>query len=177
MANALTAQTTTDKPITSYDELLSLFHDAIKPAERFRVGAEMEKFGVFANGDPVPYEGEHGVLALMEELARDKGWKIERESDDGPIIALLKDGASITLEPGSQFELSGAPLEHAHQICAEFRGHLAELDPFSQRFGIKWLGLGFHPFATREQYTMVPKQRYAIMREYLPTRGSMALVP
>jgi len=175
MANAVTAENPTDKPITSYDELLSLFHDAIKPPSRFRVGAEMEKFGVFSDGKPVTYEGESGVLALMNELAATKGWSPERESADGPLIALLREGASITLEPGSQFELSGAPLEHAHQICAEFRGHLAELAPFSERYGVRWLGLGFHPFATREEYTMVPKQRYAIMREYLPTRGSMAL--
>ena len=175
MAQPVTAEQTNDKPITSYDDLLSLFHEAVKPVERFRVGAEMEKFGVTANGDPVPYEGEHGVLALMKELARDKGWQAEAETEGGPILALLRDGASITLEPGAQFELSGAPLEHSHQICAEFRGHLAELAPFSERHGIKWLGLGFHPFATREQYTMVPKQRYPVRREYLPTRGSMAL--
>ncbi|MBX3188252.1 MAG: glutamate--cysteine ligase [Labilithrix sp.] len=161
--------------MTSYDELLALFHEAVKPADQFRVGAEMEKFGVYAGGDPVPYEGEHGVLALMKELAAERGWAIEREIEDGPIVALLRDGASITLEPGSQFELSGAPLLQCHQICAEFRGHLAELAPFSERAGIKWLGVGFHPFSRRDQYEMVPKQRYPIMREYLPTRGGMAL--
>jgi len=178
MAIAVTADNPDDpsqKPITSYDELLSFFHESIKPVEKFRVGAEMEKFGVFANGDPVPYEGDKGVLALMKELAATKGWKAEAETEGGPILALLKDGASITLEPGSQFELSGAPLQTCHQICAEFRGHLAELAYFSERNGIKWLGLGFHPFATREQFTMVPKQRYPVMRDYLPTRGSLAL--
>jgi glutamate--cysteine ligase len=175
MAPAVTAESLSEKPITSYDELLSLFHEAVKPVAEFRVGAEMEKFGVFESGEPIPYDGEHGVFAIMKELAATKGWKDERESADGPIIALLRDGASITLEPGSQFELSGAPHEHCHQICAEFRGHLAEIAPFSERAKIKWLGLGFHPFAKREQYTMVPKQRYAIMREYLPTRGSLAL--
>jgi len=176
MANAVTADTSNDKPITSYDELLSIFHEAIKPVERFRVGAEMEKFGVYTtSGEPLPYEGDKGVLALMKELAATKGWKAESETEGGPILALLKDGASITLEPGSQFELSGAPLETCHQICAEFRGHLAELAYFSERNDIKWLGLSFHPFASREQFTMVPKQRYPVMRDYLPTRGSMAL--
>jgi len=175
MANAVTADDTTEKPITTYEELLSIFHEAIKPVERFRVGAEMEKFGVFSNGNPIQYDGDNGVLALMKELAATKGWKAEAETEGGPLLALLKDGASITLEPGSQFELSGAPLETCHQICAEFRGHMAELSYFSERNGIKWLGLGFHPFATREQFTMVPKQRYPVMRDYLPTRGSMAL--
>lgn len=174
MISALASDTADEKPISSYDELLSLFHGAIKPVSEFRVGAEMEKFGVLRDGAPVPYEGPDGVLSIMEELAQ-KGWRAERESADGPIIALLRDGASITLEPGSQFELSGAPLLHAHQICAEFRAHLAEIKPFSERHGIRWLGLGFHPFARREDFVMVPKQRYAVMREYLPTRGGMAL--
>lgn len=175
MANAVTAPNPSDKPIASYDDLLSLFHEAVKPEQSFRVGAEMEKFGVFAGGEPVLYDGEHGVLAILKELAETKGWAPERESPDGPIIALLRDGASVTLEPGSQLELSGAPLVHSHQICAEFRGHLAEIAPFSERHGIRWLGVGFHPFARREDYVMVPKQRYAVMREYLPTRGSLSL--
>lgn len=174
MVSAVTAETLSDKPITSYDELLSLFHAAVKPASEFRVGAEMEKFGVYEDGTPVPYEGDAGVRALLAELAS-KGWNAEAETEGGPLIALLRDGASVTLEPGSQLELSGAPLLHAHQICAEFRGHLAEIAPFSEARKIHWLGLGFHPFAARDAFTMVPKQRYAIMREYLPTRGSMAL--
>lgn len=175
MANAVTAESLNDKTIASYDDLLSIFHSAIKPVSEFRVGAEMEKFGVYADGTPVPYDGERGVQALMEELATTKGWAKDSESEGGPLIALLRNGASITLEPGSQFELSGAPLENCHQICAEFREHLSELVPFSQRAGVRWLGLGFHPFARRDQYTMVPKQRYGVMREYLPTRGSLAL--
>ena len=174
MASAVTVETLSDKPITSYDDLLSLFHAAVKPASEHRVGAEMEKFGVYEDGRPVPYEGEAGVRAVLEVLAKN-GWTPEAETEGGPLIALLRQGASVTLEPGSQLELSGAPLVHAHEICAEFRAHLAEIAPFSQEKKIHWLGLGFHPFAKREDYTMVPKQRYAIMREYLPTRGSMAL--
>lgn len=174
MGIAVSAETT-ETPLASFDELLALFHESIKPREQHRIGAEMEKFGVFADGKPLAYEGERGVLALMRELAATNRWKAEAESEGGPILALLRDGASITLEPGSQFELSGAPLVTNHEICAEFRGHLAELRPFSERFGITWLGLGFHPFARRDQFVMVPKQRYPVMREYLPTRGSMAL--
>jgi glutamate--cysteine ligase len=171
---AVSAETITEKPLASYDELLSLFHEACKPVEQYRVGAEMEKFGVYENGDPIPYDGDKGVYAILQDLSK-KGWQPEREKEDGPIIALYREGASVTLEPGSQLELSGAPLVHAHQICAEFRGHLAEIAPFSQEAGIKWLGVGFHPFARRDQYVMVPKQRYSIMREYLPTRGGLAL--
>ncbi|MDB4945310.1 MAG: Glutamate--cysteine ligase [Labilithrix sp.] len=164
-----------DKLITSYDDLLALFHEAEKPVERFRVGAEMEKFGVYEDGSPLPYEGDKGVLALMKELAATKGWTPEDDGEGTPLLALLKDGASITLEPGSQFELSGAPLLTCHEICAEFRGHMTELEDFSQREGVRWLGVGFHPFAKREDFVMVPKPRYPVMREYLPTKGSLAL--
>ena len=175
MASAVTSPIDDDKPITSYDELLSLFHAAVKPAAEFRIGAEMEKFGVFASGDPIPYEGDVGVLAILRELAETKGWRAEAETDGGPVVALLRDGASITLEPGAQLELSGAPLENVHQICAEFRTHLAEIAPYSARHGVHWLGVGFHPFARRDQFVMVPKQRYPVMRDYLPTRGGLAL--
>lgn len=175
MANAVTAELPSDKPITSYDDLLALFHESIKPKAEFRIGAEMEKFGVFQDGRPLPYDGDAGILALMKELAETKGWAPEAESEGGPLIALLRSGASITLEPGSQFELSGAPLVDCHAIDAELREHVGELDAFSERHQVRWLGVGFHPFAHREDFVMVPKQRYGVMREYLPTRGGMAL--
>lgn len=174
MASALTVETLNDKPIGSYDDLLSIFHSAIKPASEFRCGAEMEKPGVFADGRPLPYEGDVSVRAILEDLTK-KGWTPDPEYAHGSLIALLRDGASITLEPGAQLELSGAPLRDTHQICAEFRNHLAEIAAYSSAHGIKWLGLGFHPFAKREDFVMVPKPRYPIMRQYLPTRGSLAL--
>jgi glutamate--cysteine ligase len=175
MANAVTAESSNDKPIASHDALLSIFHEAEKPISAFRVGAEMEKFGVYASGEPLPYEGSRGILALMTELASTRGWKPEAEFEGGPILALLRDGASVTLEPGSQFELSGAPLDDCHQIRSELDAHLRELAAFSERVGVTWLGLGFHPFASREQFKFVPKQRYSIMQAYLPTRGSLGI--
>src|SRR5688572_26069264 len=101
MATALNVETLSDQPIASYEDLLSIFHAAIKPASAFRVGAEMEKFGVFEDGSPIPYDGEHGVRAILEDLTA-KGWLPEAETEGGPLIALLREGASITLEPGSQ---------------------------------------------------------------------------
>jgi glutamate--cysteine ligase len=98
-----------------------------------------------------------------------------RERAGGPIIALTRGGESITLEPGSQFELSGAPLATIHAICSEFHRHMDELSPISKSLGIRWMGLGFHPFAKRTDLGFVPKARYGIMREYLPTRGALAL--
>jgi glutamate--cysteine ligase len=165
-----------DAPIRNFDDLLGIFREAEKPESRFRVGAEMEKFGVDATtGAPIRYDGPRGVLQILEGLAQRYAWEIEREKAGGPIIALYRDGASVTLEPGSQLELSGAPLRTTHEICAELRTHLGELKEISKDLDLRWLGLGFHPFAKRSDLTFVPKQRYAIMREYLPKRGSLAL--
>ncbi len=162
-------------PVRTMDDLLAPFHDAMKPAERFRIGTEAEKCGVYADGSAVPYAGERGVRVVLADLAAHHGWAPHRETEDGEIIALTRGEASITLEPGAQLELSGAPLRTIHETCAEFHGHLRELRGISEKLGIEWLGLGFHPFATREELPWVPKLRYGVMREYLPTRGSMAL--
>jgi glutamate--cysteine ligase len=164
-----------DVPIKSEDDLYSIFREAEKPRARWVIGAEMEKFGVLdATGDPISYEGDHGVLRVMSSL-EPAGWVPQREHDGGPVIALLRGAASVTLEPGCQLELSGAPLDSVHAICTEFRRHIEELGPVSKELGIRWMGLGFHPFAKRSDLSMVPKDRYGIMREYLPTRGAHAL--
>lgn len=161
-----------DTPIQSKDDLFAILHDACRPRDQWLIGAEMEKFGVQAkDGAPVTYERH--ILPIFEVLIRDHGWTPQREADSGPIIALTRNGASITLEPGGQFELSGAPLVDVHAVAREFDEHLRELAPVSK--DIRWLGLGFHPFARREDLSWVPKQRYGIMRNYLPTRGSLAL--
>ncbi len=157
------------------DDLLVPFHEAMKPADRFRIGTEAEKCGVYLDGSSVPFEGERGVGAVLADLAANHGWAPHRETPDGEVIALTRGEASITLEPGAQLELSGAPLRTIHETCAEFHDHLRELRGISEQLGIVWLGLGFHPFATREELPWVPKLRYGVMRSYLPTRGSMAL--
>lgn len=160
-------------PLTKLDDLLIPFHEAMKPPSEHRIGAEAEKFGVdMQTGAPIPYEGERSVLTVLEALVERHGWHPEAETPDGPRIALLRAGASVTLEPGAQLELSGAPLETIHQICSEMSGHLAELRDISNEIGVMWLGVGFHPFATQAELPWVPKQRYAIMRRYLPTRGT-----
>lgn len=128
-----------------------------------------------SDGAPVPFEGEGGVRAILLELCDRHGWFAEKEHEGGDVIQLRRGDASITLEPGAQLELSGAPLTTIHQTCAEFRGHMAELRDISDALGIEWLGLGFHPFARQRDLPWVPKLRYGVMREYLPTRGRLAL--
>jgi glutamate--cysteine ligase len=163
------------EPIRRRDDLLLPFVEAFKPPSEWRIGPEAEKFGVFASGAPVPYSGDRSVLAVLEYLVRSHGWKAEREHEGAPIIALLRGGASVTLEPGAQLELSGGMAKDVHEVCAEFRGHLREIGPASRELGITWLGVGFHPFAKREDFEWVPKQRYVVMRKYLPTRGARAV--
>jgi glutamate--cysteine ligase len=164
-----------DVPIQREADLYAVFREAEKPAAAWIVGAEMEKFGVLdGTGEPLAYDGEHGVLRVMASIEK-AGWVPQREHEKSPIIALLRGPSSVTLEPGCQLELSGAPLDSVHAICTEFRRHIEELGPISRELHIRWMGLGFHPFAKRADFQMVPKDRYAVMREYLPTRGGHAL--
>lgn len=165
-----------DALITGVDDLLRTFHESCKPRSEFRVGTEAEKFGVLAaTGEPLPFDGERSVRRVLNELQSRFGWEAQREYAEGDVIALYKDAGSITLEPGGQLELSGAPLETTHDTCREFRRHMAELREICEPLGIVWLSLGFHPFARLPELPRVPKLRYGIMENYLPTRGSRPL--
>ncbi len=164
-----------DRRIEGVEELIALFEAAEKPPERWRVGTEHEKIGLYSDGyTPVPYEGERGIGVLLETIARDDGW--ERVFEGDYLIALEKEGASITLEPGGQLELSGARLRTIHETCDEFHTHLALMKRVSEPFGIVWLGLGIHPIDSVEEIPVMPKERYRIMRRYLSTRGERGLV-
>src|SRR5690606_23696861 len=118
------------------------------------------------------WEGERGIGALLQGLTR-YGW--EPYVEDGKLIALSKDGASVTLEPAGQLELSGAPLETIHQTCCETRSHLREVKAVGDELGLGFLGMGFQPKWPREDMPWMPKGRYRIMRRYMPTRGNLGL--
>lgn len=163
------------RPIEDWDELCEPFRRAEKPESVWRIGAETEKFGIVAGAEPLRYDGPNSVVALFEWLREERGWQPIREWRDGAVIALKRGQESITLEPGAQFELSGAPLPDVHAVVREQAEHLAELAPFAERAKVTWLSVGFHPFATPAELPWVPKQRYAVMRRYLPTQGSGAL--
>lgn len=162
-----------DSAIEREDDLLAPFLASEKPRAAWRVGTEAEKFGVHVSGRPARFEGE--VAEVLARLVARHGWVAQREHSDRPVIALRRGGASITLEPGGQLELSGAPLDTVHAADLEFASHLAEVEAVSADLGLRWLGLGFHPLATQADLPWVPKLRYEVMREYLPTRGSRAL--
>jgi glutamate--cysteine ligase len=160
------------RPIADPAELAGIFHGAEKPPARFLIGAEAEKFAVVEQtGAPLDYE--HGVTRIFAAL-ESSGWLPEREREDGPVIALRRGPESITLEPGSQLELSGAALPDIHEIEQELDRHLSELAPVSKELGLVWLSVGFHPLAAQADLGWVPKQRYGVMREYLPTKGYAA---
>ncbi len=167
---------TADKDPLSRDDLLAPFFDAQSPRDAWRLGSEAEKFGVrIADGAPLQYEGEIGVRTILERLEARFGWRPMYEYEGGPILGLKREGASITLEPGGQLELSGAPLVSAHAWADEIATHHDELEAVSSDLDVAWLGLGHHPFARQSDLPWVPKMRYGVMREYLPTRGARAL--
>jgi len=161
------------EPVTAKTQLIEYLAAGAKPPEAWRIGTEHEKF-VFRRADltPIPYEGRDGIRAILEGMMR-FGW--EPVLERGNPIALTRAGCSITLEPGGQFELSGAPLETIHQTCAEVGLHLKEVREVADELGLGMIGLGFQPKWARDTIPWMPKGRYRIMRDYMPKRGGLGL--
>ena len=161
-------------PIESRDELVAWFEQGAKPKAQFRIGTEHEKFAFTTDGnDPVPYEGQRSIRALLVGMQHLLGWE---PIMDGPNIIGLADvtgGGAISLEPGGQFELSGAPVETIHQTCSELMAHLAQLREIARPLGIGFLGLGMSPKWTLAQTPVMPKSRYKIMTAYMPKVGTL----
>ncbi len=167
---------TDETPIEGRDALVAYLEAGCKPEADFRIGTEHEKFGFTLDGhEPVPYDGATGVGAILAALGRKLGW--EPITDNGLIIGLADQngGGAISIEPGGQFELSGAPLETVHETCREVNGHLADVQEVAEPLGIGFLGLGFSPKWTREETPVMPKSRYDIMRAYMPKVGTLGL--
>ncbi|MBF0335594.1 MAG: glutamate--cysteine ligase [Alphaproteobacteria bacterium] len=162
------------EPITGKAQLVEWLASGCKPPEQWRIGTEHEKF-VFGWDDlkAPPYDGPRGIRALLEGLER-FGWTPVLENGQ-PIALLSADGASVSLEPGGQLELSGAPVETVHQTCAEVTQHLRQVKDVAAALNVGMVGLGFQPKWRREDIPWMPKGRYAIMRRYMPTKGAMGL--
>ncbi|MFN0043653.1 MAG: glutamate--cysteine ligase [Alphaproteobacteria bacterium] len=160
-------------PIYDKHRLVSYIAEGEKPKSGWLIGTEHEKFAF----DPhtlkrLPYEGAVGIRALLMALMR-YGWEPVVENEN--VIALVKGGASVTLEPGGQFELSGAPLKNLFQTCNEVNEHLRQVKEVGAELGVGFLGLGFDPKWPRADVPWMPKGRYRIMRAYMPKRGSLGL--
>jgi glutamate--cysteine ligase len=163
-------------PIGSRDELVAWIEKGVKPPSQFRIGTEHEKFPFRAGThQPVPYEGSNGIRALLEGMQAMLGWEPIMEGEH--IIGMLDitGGGAISLEPGGQFELSGAPLNSIHQTCSEIHAHLAQVREIGGPLGIRFLGLGMSPVWTRDETPRMPKRRYEIMTNYMPRVGVMGL--
>ena len=161
------------KHIETRQQLIEYLESGCKPKSEWRLGTEHEKFG-FTTHDfrPLPYEGRSSIHAMLDGLAAQFDWKPVTEQ--GKVIALLDvTGASITLEPGGQLELSGALLDNVHETCAEVYTHLKQVKAIAEPLGIAFLGMGFQPKWERKDTEWMPKGRYRIMREYMDKRGSL----
>lgn len=158
--------------IEKFDDLLLTFQKGMKPKADWRIGTEHEKFGFYhGTNDTVPYGGENGIRALLEGVQKGNNWAPIMEGDN---IIGLKDGmASITLEPGGQFELSGAPLNSIHETCKEIAAHLKVVRTAADPLNIGFLGLGFQPKTALEDVPMMPKGRYDIMKAYMQKVGRL----
>ena len=162
--------------LTTRDELVAWIEAGCRPASEFKIGTEHEKFP-FRRADlsPVPYEGPDGIQALLEGMQALLGW--EPIFDRDKIIGLydVTGGGAISLEPGGQFELSGAPLDNVHQTCSELHAHLAQVREVAEPLGIGFLGLGMSPTWTLAETPVMPKGRYGIMTRYMPKVGTRGL--
>ena len=162
------------QPIAGIEDLVAYIASGCKPREKWRIGTEHEKFVFDVDTlKPLDYFAPNGIGAILKALVP-FGWEPYLEA--GNIIALTKpDGSSITLEPGGQLELSGAPLETIHQTCRETTGHLDQVKGVAEALKVGFLGMGYTPTWTMDDIEWMPKGRYKIMRSYMPKRGSLGL--
>jgi glutamate--cysteine ligase len=163
-------------PVRSTDDLLSYFETAGKPFAQWRVGTEHELVGVMTGGagigTPPPYDGPHGIGALFRWFAARSGTPV---LEDGHMIALSRGDAQLTIEPGGQFELAARPVGDDRDFAADLADYVTELGAASRELGLAWLSTGLRPFGAQGDVPAMPKQRYDVMRAYMPTVGSRGL--
>ena len=163
-------------PLDSRDALVGWIEAGSKPKSEFKIGTEHEKTPFTLNGHrPVPYEGTRGISALLEGMRLLLGWEpiVERGNTIG--LYDVTGGGAISLEPGGQFELSGAPLDNVHQTAVELAAHLAQEHEIAEPRGSGFLGLGMTPSWSRGEIPAMPKGRYGIMTRYMPKVGQYGL--
>ncbi len=171
----MSAQPNADNtPISSKADLVGYLESGNKPPEAWRIGTEHEKF-VFRQDShrPISYEEPDGIRTMLEAFRDRFGWEPLFEGDR--LLALVKDKASITLEPAGQFELSGAPLETIHETCHEVGSHLEQVRAIGNDLGVGMIGLGFAPNWSLDDMPRMPKGRSEIMRRYMPKVGTLGL--
>ena len=159
-------------PIERHEQLAEYLASGCKPKADWRIGTEHEKFGyVKGTYAPLPYDGPCSIKAMLEGLRDAHDWAPVYEGD--AIIGVTKDGANVSLEPGGQLELSGAPLETIHQTCDEVNDHLRDVKGIADRIGAGFIGLGAAPIWKYEEMPVMPKGRYRLMTSYMDKVGTM----
>ncbi|MBY6137592.1 glutamate--cysteine ligase [Nocardioides marinus] len=159
-------------PIERHEQLAEYLAAGCKPKDAWRIGTEHEKFGYCKDTlKPLPYAGERSILAVLQGLRDGHGWDPLVEGDN--LIGLTKDGANISLEPGGQLELSGAPLETIHETCDEVNAHLRDVKDIADKIGVGFIGLGAAPVWRHEDMPLMPKGRYKLMDSYMQEVGTM----
>ncbi|MFT6423928.1 MAG: glutamate--cysteine ligase [Celeribacter sp.] len=157
--------------IESFDDLVNYFAKGNKPKQDWKIGTEHEKFGYCKDTlRPIPYDGDRSIKAILEGLQDRYQWNPVFEGEY--LIGLTKDGANVSLEPGGQLELSGAPLDNIHQTCDEVHVHLREVQSVADEIGAKFIGLGAAPHWTHDDMPLMPKGRYKLMDAYMGTVGT-----
>ncbi len=161
-------------PLSSREDLIGWISKGEKPPAAFRLGTEHEKFPFFVSDlSPVPYEGPRGgIRRLLDGMSWLLGWEPIMEGDHPIGLADITGGGAISLEPGGQFELSGAPVETLHQTRDELNAHLAQLKQLAEPLGIGFVGLGHSPKWSLAETPVMPKARYRIMSDYMPKVGT-----
>jgi glutamate--cysteine ligase len=163
-------------PIETREELIAWFEAGSKPKSQFCIGTEHEKFVFMVeSNNPVPYDGRRSIRALLEGMQHLLGWEPILENSNVIGLFDVTGGGAISLEPGGQFELSGAPVETVHQTCSELMAHLAQVQEVARPLGIGFLGLGMAPTWSRAEIPIMPKGRYRIMTAYMPKVGGHGL--
>ncbi len=158
-------------PIEDHSLLAQYLADGCKPKDDWRIGTEHEKFGYCRHAHtPLPYEGTHSIKSVLNGLREQFGWQPIEEA--GNIVGLEKDGANISLEPGGQLELSGAPLNTIHETCDEVNVHLREVQSVADGAGVRFIGLGAAPEWSHDEMPVMPKGRYGLMTDYMDTVGT-----
>ena len=164
------------QPIGSRDELVAWIASGEKRPEAWRIGTEHEKIPFYrADHSPVPYDGERGIRALLDGLQAQNGWEPILEGNHPIGLADGEGGGAISLEPGGQFELSGAPLATIHDTAHELALHLDQVKAVAEPWGMGFLTLGMSPKWSRAETPVMPKSRYRIMANYMPKVGSLGL--
>lgn len=158
-------------PIESFDQLAAYMEAGCKPKADWRIGAEHEKFGWLTDThQPLPYEGARSISAIFDGLAARYGWEPVREGAN--VIGLTRNGANISLEPGGQFELSGAPFGSTVEVAAELQTHLDEVRSIADPMGVRFMGIGAPPEWRHEDMPVMPKGRYRLMTDYMGRVGT-----